>query len=260
MCCSIQWDEMQEIQRLGVSWKMKGKSWTNQNFTSSLYDNECPLPSFSEQSSPFFQTQGQRKCQSNRLLVWTGWKCKERKIVQVRARAALILHLNGSRKRQVEYCSRLQGHISHYHGYAEGRVPKYRYHSPVCSSKCCSFHCLSPRLFLIATEYAELQMLLFAVFFLIPRVIYSFPSCKNNLFIPFLSPAWDGSHFPRSLWFYHNCLPTYVHCLSYRVLLLQKAAKQFSPAAEKWWSGQKSLYGELIARLPTNSRESRTVS
>lgn len=67
------------------------------------------------------------------------------------------------------------------------------------------------------------------------------PSCKNNLFIPFLSPAWDGSHFPHSLWFYHNCLPTYVLCLSYRVFLLQKAAKQFSPAAEKWWSVQKSL-------------------
>lgn len=54
-------------------------------------------------------------------------------------------------------------------------------------------------LFVIAMEYAELQMLLPAVFFLIPGVIYSFPSCKNNLFIPFLSPAWDGSHFPHSL-------------------------------------------------------------
>lgn len=85
------------------------------------------------------------------------------------------------------------------------------------------------------------------------------PSCKNNLFIPFLSPAWDGSHFPHSLWFYHNCLPTYVLCLSCRVFLLQKAAKQFSPAAEKWWSVQKSLCAELIASLPTHFRESSIV-
>lgn len=99
-------------------------------------------------------------------------------------------------------------------------------------------------------EYAELQMLLLAVFFPIPGVIYSFPSCKNNLFIPFLRPACDGSHFPRSLWFYHSCLPTFVLCFSYRVFLLQKAAKQFSPAAEKWWSVQKSLCVELIAKLP----------
>lgn len=39
-------------------------------------------------------------------------------------------------------------------------------------------------------KYAELKMLLVTlVFFLIPGVICSFPACKNNLFIPFLSPA-----------------------------------------------------------------------
>ncbi|KAL2298841.1 hypothetical protein Nmel_014447 [Mimus melanotis] len=74
-------------------------------------------------------------------------------------------------------------------GYAEGRVCNHRYHSPACSSKYCSLHCLFFPLFLIAMEYAELQMLLLAVFFLIPGVIYSIPSCKNNLFIPFLRPA-----------------------------------------------------------------------
>lgn len=142
-------------------------------------------------------------------------------------------------------------------GYAEGRIHNYRYHSPVCFSKCFSFRCLFYfLLFLIAMEYAELQMLLLAEFSLIPGVKYSLPPCKNNLYIPFLSPAWDGSHFPRSLWFYHNCLPTYVLCLSYRVFLLQKSAK-FSPAAEKWWSVQKSLCAELIASLPIHFRESQ---
>lgn len=144
-------------------------------------------------------------------------------------------------------------------GYAEGRVHNYTYHSPVCLSEY-SFHCLFLPLFLMAMEYAKLQMLVLAVFFLIPGVIYSFPSCKNNLFIPFLSPAWDGSHFPCSLWFYHKCLATCVLCLSYRVFLLQKAAKQFSPAAEKWWSVHKSLCVELIASLLTNFRESSRVS
>lgn len=139
-------------------------------------------------------------------------------------------------------------------GCAEGRVHNYRHHSPVCLSKC-SFHCLFLPLFLIAMEYAELQMLVLAVFFLIPGVIYSFPSCKNNLFIPFLSPAWDGSHFPHSLWFYHNCLPTCVLCLSYRAFLLQKAARQFFPAAEKWWSVHKSLCVGLITSLLTNFRK-----
>lgn len=98
-------------------------------------------------------------------------------------------------------------------------------------------------------------MLVLAVFFLIPGVIYSFPSCKNNLFIPFLRPAWDGSHFPHSLCFYHNCLPTCVLCLSYRAFLLQKAARPFSPAAEKWWSVHKSLCVGLITILPTNFRK-----
>lgn len=63
-------------------------------------------------------------------------------------------------------------------GYAEGRVHNYRYHSPVCFSKYFSFHCLFPPLFLIAIEYAELQMLVLAVFFLIVGVIYSFHLVK----------------------------------------------------------------------------------
>lgn len=239
---------------------MKGKSWTNQNFTNSPYDNEYLLSSFSQESIQIFHPEGQRKRQSSKLWVWIGWNCKERKIVWVFTweQEQLLFCILMAAGNEQQFCSRLQGHISHYRGYAEGRVHNYRYHSPVGFSKSFSFLCLFfffLALFLIAMEYAELQMLLLAVFFLIPGVIYSFPSCKNNLFIPFLRPAWDGSHFPHSLWFYHNCLPTYVLCLSYRVFLLQKAAKQFSPAAEKLWSVQKSLRVELIASLLSNFRE-----
>lgn len=152
--------------------------------------------------------------------MWIGWNCKERKIVHVRARAVPILHLNGSRK----WAAILQQITGLYLSLPWG-MQKAEYittNTTVLSASqyASPFISFFPSLFLIAMEYAELQMLLLAVFFPIPGVIHSFLSCKNNLFIPFLSPAWDGSHFPHSLWFYHNCLPTCVLCLSYRVFLL----------------------------------------
>lgn len=66
-------------------------------------------------------------------------------------------------------------------------------------------------------------MLLVTAFFLIPRVVCSFPACKNKLFIPLPSPAWDGSSFScAGSRLYPILLPTYVLFFSHGVVLLQK--------------------------------------
>lgn len=194
--------------------KLKGKSWTNQNFTNSPYDNEYLLPSFSEESIPFFHPEGQRKCQSNRLLVWVGWNCKERKIVHVSTweQEQLPFCILMAVENDQQSCSRLKGHISHYCGLCRRQIHNYRYHSSACLSKY-SFHCLFLPLFLIAMECAELQMLVLAVFFLIPGVIYSFPSCQNNLFISISKSCmrwFSSSPFPVVL----SQLPAHLCALS----------------------------------------------
>lgn len=230
--------------------KMKGKSWTNQNFTNSPYDNEYLLPSFSEESIPFFHPEGQKKCQSNRLLVWIGWNCKERKIVHVSTweQEQLPFCILMAVENDQQFCSRLQGHISHYCGLCRRQRTSLQ-----IPQSCLPLRILLSLPFssfiLIAMECAELQMLLLAVFFLIPGVIYSFPSCQNNLFIPFLSPAWDGSHLPPSLWFYHNCLPTYVLCLSYSFpspescqAVLPSSRDMVSAQVSLWWINCKPPY------------------